>query len=535
MSQVSDGGVPLDRASNIRIFEKLATPHMVDTRRIEALKQFNAVSELPIGRSQRSHGFTIEEDGDSDDSAALSDRGDRDTMEAIIREGIRRSETPSDEDSEAGSISPPRAPSAHDFRSQRGSARSVRSMPSPRMGSTEPPAFAPFARRSSSTRPPEAPPRHPQAPVAPPPLPAPEQDEFSRMVANANADMPSIERMRENYHSRKNGAAYREPSPGFGGASGNKAYLDTFRDLCQSRRMVLEGDHTKNGAYAPHKDPDYAEKRELIIKLDELRSLGFNVARLDISTPIEDLQSELARRTVSQGTVGTVETVIGWLNTAASIIETVNAMAGPFLPMENYAQQVKEGTSTPRFKYACYQLVLRFSGRNQSSPWRIVLMVLLMPLVQGVLIKIIQWLAKGRLPVQASQISSGVKSLFGMSKTDPSEGVPTGIPGISPDMPAPGEAPIFPAAPKSQDPPTSKARVASNTIPNPFAERYPKVHPKASMAHNVPDAQEASPNEPVHRKRRPRLQRPDEISSEVGSEVGGMVVTPAQYEATASA
>ena len=232
---------------------------------------------------------------------------------------------------------------------------------------------------------------------------------MARMFASAEQAMPSLDEMRQSFQSRNsapNPTAYAKPP-------GGKAYLDTFRDLCQSRRTVLEGDGPQgSNGYKPHKDPDYSEKRELLIKLDEMRTLGFNVPRYDLCMPLEDLQSELARRTVSQGTVGTVETMIGWINTAANIIETVNNMAGPFLPMENYAAQVAEGTATPRFRYAMYQLVLRFSGRSESSPWRVILLVLLMPLVQGVLIKVIQWLAKGRLPIQASQISSGVKSLL---------------------------------------------------------------------------------------------------------------------------
>lgn len=210
-----------------------------------------------------------------------------------------------------------------------------------------------------------------------------------------------------------------------------------FQNICRSRNAyrIDGGGSGGGGKYRPHEDADYAEKRELLIKLDEMRTLGFNVPKFDMCMPIEDLQSELSRRTVSMGTVATVDTVIGWINAAANILETINNMAGPFLPMENYAKNVKEGTSTPRFKYAMYQLVLRWQGRGGNSPWREILMVLLMPLIQGILIKVVQWLAKGRLPFQPATISSGVKSLFSMAKSDPNKGVPTGIAGISGDVP----------------------------------------------------------------------------------------------------
>ena len=104
MSQISEEGeIALDRASNIKIFEKLATPHMVDTRRIEALKQFNAVSDLPIGRPSRSQPqYTVEDEEDEEGednrsrepsppqvhpAVAMLAGGDNDSIAAILRDG----------------------------------------------------------------------------------------------------------------------------------------------------------------------------------------------------------------------------------------------------------------------------------------------------------------------------------------------------------------------------------------------------------------------------------------------------------------
>jgi hypothetical protein len=559
MSQVSEGDeIALDRASNIKIFEKIAVPHMIDSRRIERLKQFNQVSDLPIGRPVRSHPqYTVEAEEDSDPSqaeevndddedeghgfqvhpavAALAGQGDNDSLAAILRDGMRgaAASPPSSEARsspvEAAVIAAMRPPS-RSGQSRRSSAQSqgYRIAPSPPMPS--PPAM-------QSAMQPMMQPTMPPAmqPMMQPMMPfAHEMDELARIQASAEGGGPSLGSMRMSYRSRQSGEAPPEaPPPGAGASS----YMQTFRNLCQSRRTVLEGDAPQSGGYKPHKDADYAEKRELLVKLDEMRALGFNVPRFALEMPLEDLQSELARRTVSQGTVSTVETMCGWLCTAASIIETVNAMAGPFLPMENYAQQVKEGTSTPRFRYAMYQLALRWSGRSGGSPWRVILLVLLMPLVQGVLIKVIQWLAKGRLPVQPSQISSGVRSLFSMAKSNPNEGVPTGIPGISPDMPKPEDAPVVPP-PKFGAPPSTAGKaapVSAASIPNPFT-RYPKAKPAAQPAAPpapVPTSTKPS-NEPVQRKqRRPRLQRPDEVMSDVGSEAAGSgyVVLPDQVSA----
>lgn len=250
-------------------------------------------------------------------------------------------------------------------------------------------------------------------------------------------------------------------------------------------------------------DPDYAEKRELLIKLDELRTLGFNVPKMDAAMPLEDLQTEITRRTVSMGTVETVDTVVGWMCSAATVLETVNNMAGPFLPMENYAKSVREGTQTPRFKYAMYQLVLRYQGRHAGSPWRVVLIVLLAPLIQGALIKLIQWVMKGRLNVSSGMIGTGLKTLFSFGKKKDDKGVPPGIPGISPETPsAPASAPSGGG--------------------NPFASFF-KTAAKAAaapVAATLPPTSTLPPADgPVTRPKRPRLQRPNEIA-ESTSEVG---------------
>jgi len=502
MSAVSEDNVPitLDRASNIRIFEKLATPHMVDTRKIEEVKQYNRISDLPVGRHNSNVSVSEDRDG-SETHAAAAQHGSpaggdlRDSIAAIIQDGLRRSHD-----------SPPALAR---------SPESNRASDVPRFQLGSPPDVA--ARR-----------------VEPPPLPQTNEQldamrELERIREHtARLNAPSLDDMRASFQQRQQQRQpyQQEPQQHQHGES----YMTTFRNICRARKTMTYGETgaRDGGGYKPHADPDYADKRELIMRLDELRLLGYNVPKFDPCMPLEDLQTELARRTVSHGTVSTVDTVIGWINTAANIIETVNSMAGPFLPMENYAKHVQDGTSTPRFRYAMYQLVLRWNGRSSSSPWRVILMVLLMPLVQGILIKVVQWLAKGRL--SSSTIVSGVSSLFNLNKIDPNKGVPSGIPGISPGASAmPDEAP---APPRPTGPPLS------STIPNPFADRYPRASEVPPAVPAAP-APAAAPHMPVqHTGKRPRLQRPSEVMSETQSTASdipsGIVLTPAQMRAGAA-
>lgn len=554
----------LDRQSNVRLFERLANPHMLDDRRLEELKH---LSEM---RLRMPRGLTVEDDDvrsrgssraptETDDDYGKDDdrkddrnssprgsgrsdnsRGSRDSRNSDHRRG-----SPRGSNSSRGTPprSSPQVDDEFDFRVEdvRGEERG---RPEPRLSarSTGSTSSNRIDRKHHRFQPTNddflLPPTRTQPPALPSHVDATEEDEFARLKARVNGRGPTL--LTRDYHSRRPNQAEQRfsnersltPIQDYNAPS---SYNDMFRKVCQMRKRGGVAPES-GGEYRPLTDPDYAEKRELLIKLDELRTLGFNVPKMDPAMPLEDLQTEITRRTISMGTVETVDTVVGWICSAATVLETLNNMAGPFLPMENYAQSVREGTQTPRFKYALYQLVLRHQGRHAGSPWRVVLMVLISPLIQGALIKLVQWLVKGRLNVSSSMIGTGLKTLLSMGKKkDPNKGVPSGIPGISPDLPKNVPENKAPAAPTSSNPFASFFKAATKmATPAPKLPPTSTVPPADGPVVRPPAPTPSTPapnNNSTTPGRRVRLQRPNEINNNMdsASEVG--VVTAEQIEA----
>jgi len=490
----------LDRQSNIRLFERLANPHMLDDRRLEEVKQLTMDMHFNLPR-----GVVLERDDEEECAPTEIDESDQSRRsspraESVAHSSRRSSQTPNDDRrSSASPRGSSRPAESREPTPARLSARSQGSSGSSRLDRKH-------HRFQSYNNEDLLPTR-----IQPPPLPHMD-DELERLRARTTTQGPNLAYMREQHQKRQEA---RQLTPSFVEPA-SSGYDTLFRKLCQMRKR---GGHASSGGeYRPMSDPDYAEKRELLIKLDELRTLGFNVPKMDAAMPLEDLQTEITRRTVSMGTVETVDTVVGYICSAATVLETINNMAGPFIPMENYAQSVRAGTQTPRFKYAMYQLVLRYQGRNAGSPWRVVLMVLLAPLIQGALIKLIQWLMKGRINVSPNMIGTGLKSLFSFGKKDdPNKGVPAGIPGISPDIPNPTAAAAAPAPPPSGP--------AVNPFMSFFRSAATAKPATASATTLPPTSTAATADGPVSRPRRMKLPRPNELNS-TDSEVG--VVTADQ-------
>lgn len=181
----------------------------------------------------------------------------------------------------------------------------------------------------------------------------------------------------------------------------------------------LNHSNQSNDVYRPSNgsrtDPDYYEKKELLLRIETMQALGFTFPKgLDYSTPVEDLKSEISRKEVAMNTISDVDYVIGWIKTITDGIQGFNSWCGGFLPMNDYSERVAKRIKEPRFRYAIYQLLLRYKRQGSGSPWKEVILVLVLPLIECIVIKIVQYFARDRLPFDGSFIDSGVRTLFGM-------------------------------------------------------------------------------------------------------------------------
>lgn len=113
-------------------------------------------------------------------------------------------------------------------------------------------------------------------------------------------------------------------------------------------------------------------------------------------------------------TISDVDYVIGWIKTVTEGIQGFNAWCGDILPLNDYSERVAKRVKEPRFRYAIYQLLLRYKRQGSGSPWKEVILVLVLPLIECIVVKIVQYFARDRVPINGTLIDAGVRSLFGM-------------------------------------------------------------------------------------------------------------------------
>jgi hypothetical protein len=171
-----------------------------------------------------------------------------------------------------------------------------------------------------------------------------------------------------------------------------------------------------------------AERQELSSKLYTMTALGFNLPAIDyVRAPLEELKSLANRVDLVTNTVSYVNMVCTWIQGGAKLLETINGLLGNFLPLPDYATKIREGTNEPRFKFALYTLIVRYGGAGMGfGEWKQILLVLLLPLVQAVVIKVVALISKARgVPISTEMISQGVDNgvgsftkLWGGNKND---------------------------------------------------------------------------------------------------------------------
>jgi hypothetical protein len=602
----------LSHVSNALIFAQLATPQVVDHNKLEQLQARNHIKGVSLNRQSDTH-------HDGNVSVVVrppqryrppSEDGDNDSVGDIVRDALTRPPlVASDDDDDAQSrrstphfetISCSRSPSQRsghwvaspqsdhsggddEWRSQGSnpkrreddedfmiSAAQYRQQTNDDTATTQLEAQAgaraltpdtTFTRPSPSniSRAPDTGnvfPRLPRVGDLDPYATDPRDTLFGGESSNARPD-PTLADLRARFTARQHHVA---SPPTSGGPA--TSYADLLRQA--TRMRVGGGEEASRRRIAPRDDPDYAEKSELMIRVDELRQLGFSIPQeLDASWPVEELRHQIKRRTICISTVAYVNWYIDAICTFARGVEYINNLLGPFLPLQDYHKTIKEKTHTERFRYALYQLVLRFHGRSTFNPWREILSVLVAPLATALGLKVLELLARRKLGKSGARgVVNGLGGLMrngglgtllkGMTgtkgsgaTTDAQSAVPAGIDGISEPVTTTTSTPGrkndafggLSAFGTGQNPFSAARRsdgVAATAASGAFGGDY--IHVKNAPP---PTTRPPPPPPPINRavpdRRRPRLMRPEEVMSDLASGAPpGAVVTGEQLSALQS-
>lgn len=506
----------LSSPSNAEIFQHLATPGVVDPMRLQSVKMHNHLVELPVGieaddedvsvvfedTAQQGNGYVPDNGSEGGDS--IADYVRQSLYDGGVDSATEVAKSPSVSETSSVASEPVEARSPSNIAEDLSQLFASPAAPAP-----APAPAAPTQCYPPLPKPGEAPPRARAASTT-----ANATDRLGAVPKAANdmdymlgavmaESVPTLETMRRG--APRDTVPLPEP----------KSYGDLFRQAMAEQKPVQAVTRVAVG-------PDYAEKRELLIRLDELRALGFNIPNLDINAlTVEDLKSELRRRTLTINTVGYVNMYIGWIEEIAKYIDMGNKMLGNFLPLNNYYTGICEKTKTERFRYAMYQMVLRIHGRSAFNPLREILMVLLAPLLQGIVLKVVEVVAAkkmGKKKMGRMFANVGAATLDNMRSNmkEKSNPVPGGIPGVSKRGPAPPDADL-PAVPKGS---------AFGSAPNPFASSKPKATNTAgAYGGNYPTVAEGTPeNEAKPDTSKPkRMRMPDEVLSDMGPASGAVM------------
>lgn len=176
---------------------------------------------------------------------------------------------------------------------------------------------------------------------------------------------------------------------------------------------------------------EYAERRELFIRIDDMKRMGFTFPDIPPNCATEDLRQEIDRREISMGTVDKVDTWIGRILKVSKGFHAINKKAGWLQLPEDYYSNMKDRVDRPQFRYNIYKIVLKRSRKSNTSPMAYVAWVLAMPILEGLAIKLFTMLTGWNSPL----INGILRSLFRTdNKKNPKnlpkvEGITTGVGG----------------------------------------------------------------------------------------------------------
>lgn len=263
-------------------------------------------------------------------------------------------------------------------------------------GESAPPptTFSPYPASPKSAPPPMFSPAPTASPAIPPPA--------------VQHQLPEIDRITANYLA---------PSPA---RSARSASGRTFADLVdevhtQARTMQHHQAPRWTGGPAPGPAStvasstalappnmamkEYAERRELFIRIEDMKRLGFTFPNIPSNCATEDLKQEIDRREISMNTVERVDTWTNRILKGSQVFHAINSKS-KFIPLApTFHSDIRDIVGTPHFRYNIYKCVLKRSRKSNTSPLSYIFWTLSLPILEGLAIKLFQWLSGWNSPL----------------------------------------------------------------------------------------------------------------------------------------
>ena len=178
-------------------------------------------------------------------------------------------------------------------------------------------------------------------------------------------------------------------------------------------------------------DPDEAERRDVLMQLDEFRLSTGMAIEFSRDAQTADLTYVLQRYTEMLSRNNDITLVIDAIQRIAQLVESVNTSLGPYLPLHGYSAHVNRVTQRPEFRYAVYRMLLKYRGPASFSPVREIALALLMPVFTAIVTAAINYVRRGNATVDgvAAQMQDAAQSVATfVVGSNPPPHIPSNVP-----------------------------------------------------------------------------------------------------------
>ena len=312
----------------------------------------------------------------------------------------------------------------------------------------------------------------------PPPGASPARPDHSSVFARLQEQSQRPPLLRPDLVARGSGGllAAAAPEPDVAHAPRRRAPSYSYQDMLQRQAAAGAGSSGHRAGPSPADDPMYREKLEITMRLNELRMMGIDIPAIPMDLSLDVFRSQLSEYMLMMNTSNTLARAHDLLTKGT---EGVESMLGNLLPMRGYSQRVTRDLQLPRVKYAMYQLIMRYGGNKLNNPVMVLAIILLLPIVESVVARLVSWRFSGVSPqiakVGISAVTQPHLHTWGRNANRRTRSTfATGaasVPAATTPRPRPAAGP---PPPRAQDPASGSAPPAPATASGPAPSRRPR-------------------------------------------------------------